>query len=64
MLFSQTLIAVAVLVGVTVIWTLAIAVASAIWQRQEIREFMSSHRVTIPAQDSTKAEEAQELVLR
>ncbi len=65
MLFSaQSLIAVAVAVGVAVVWTMAITVASAIWQRREIREFMTSHRVTIPSQDSTRADDARELVLR
>ena len=44
MLFSiQTLIAVAVTLGVAVVWTMAIAVTGAIWQRHEIREFMALH---------------------
>jgi hypothetical protein len=65
MLFSvQSLIAIAVTVGVAVVWTMAIAVTCAIWQRHEIREFMASHPLTIPSQDSTQADEARELVLR
>jgi hypothetical protein len=65
MLFSiQSLIAVAVTLGVAVVWTTAIAVAGAIWERREIREFLASHPVTIPSQDSTQADDAQELVLR
>jgi hypothetical protein len=65
MLFtSQTLIAVAVAVGVAVVWTTVITVAGAIWQRHEIREFLASHRVTIPAQDSTQVDDARELLPR
>jgi uncharacterized membrane protein YciS (DUF1049 family) len=65
MLFSiQSLIAVVVALGVAVIWTVAGTVAGAIWQRHEIREFMASHQVTIPTQDSTQADDARELVLR
>ena len=65
MLFSiQSLIAVAVTVGVAVVWTMAIAVTGAIWQRHEIREFMASHPLTIASQDSTQADDARELVLR
>jgi hypothetical protein len=65
MLFSiQSLIAVAVAVGVAVVWTMAAMVAGAIWQRREIREFMASHPVTIPSQDSTQADDVRELVLR
>ncbi len=60
----QSLIAVAVTVGVAVVWTMAFTVAGAIWQRREIREFLASHPVTIPSQDSTEAEDARELVLR
>ena len=60
----QSLIAVAVAVGVAVVWTMAATVAGAIWQRHEIREFMASHPVTIPSQDSTQADDARELVLR
>lgn len=65
MLFSiQSLIAVGVTLGVAAVWTMAIAVAGAVWERREIREFMTSHRVTIPSQDSTQADDARELVLR
>jgi hypothetical protein len=65
MLFgTQSLIAIAVTVGVAVIWTMAFAVAGAIWQRHEIREFLASHPVTIPSQDTTQADDARELVLR
>jgi hypothetical protein len=65
MLFStQSLIALAVTVGVAIIWTMAFAVAGAIWQRHEIREFLASHPVTIPSQDSIQADDARELVLR
>ncbi len=60
----QSLIAVAVAVGVAVVWTMAITVAAAIWERREIREFLASHPVTIPAQDSARADDARELVLR
>jgi hypothetical protein len=60
----QSLIAVAVTVGVAVVWTMAFTVAGAIWQRREIREFLASHPVTIPSQDSTQAQDARELVLR
>lgn len=65
MLFSiQTLIAVAVTLGIAVVWTMAIAATGAIWQRREIREFMASHPLTIASQDSTQADDARELVLR
>jgi hypothetical protein len=60
----QNLIAVAVAVGVAVVWTMAIAVAGAIWQRHEIREFLASQRLTIASEDSTQADDARELVLR
>ena len=60
----QSLIAVAVVIGVGVIWTMALVVAGVIWQRQEIREFMTSHPVSIPSRDSTQADDARELVLR
>ncbi len=64
MLFSfQSLIAVAVTVGIAAVWTIAIAVTGAIWQRQEIREFMASHPLTIASQNSTQADDARELVL-
>ena len=65
MLFSsQSLIAVAVTVGVAVVWTMAIAVTGAVWQRHEIREFMASHPLTITSKDSTEADDARELALR
>jgi hypothetical protein len=64
MLFIQSLIAVAITVGAAVVWTMAFAVAGVIWQRQEIREFMASHPVSIPSQDSIQADDARELVLR
>lgn len=64
MLLTQSLIAVAVTVGVAVVWTMVITVAGAMWQRHEIREFMTSHQVTIPSRDSAEAEGARELVLR
>jgi hypothetical protein len=64
LLSIQSLIAVAVTVGVAVVWTMAIAVTGAIWQRREIREFMASHSLTIPSQDSTQADDTRELVLR
>jgi hypothetical protein len=64
MFTTQSLIAVAVAVGIAVVWTMAITVAGAIWQRREIREFMASHSVTIPSQDSTHSDDARELVLR
>jgi len=60
----QSLIAVAVAVGVAVVWTMAFTVAGAIWQRREIREFLASHPVKIPSQDSTQSDIARELVLR
>lgn len=64
LLSIQSLIAVAVTVGVAVVWTMAIAVTGAIWQRHEIREFMASHLLTIASQDSTQADDARKLVLR
>jgi hypothetical protein len=64
MLFIQSLIAVALTIGAAVAWTMAFAVAGVIWQRQEIREFMASHQVTIPSQDPIHADDAPELVLR
>ena len=60
----QSLVAVAVTVGVAVVWTMAFKVAAAIWERREMREFLASHPVTIPVQDSTPADDARELVLR
>jgi hypothetical protein len=65
MLFSfQSLIAVAVTLGVAIVWTMTVTVASAIWQRHEIREFLASHPVTIPSHESSPADDARELVLR
>jgi len=65
MLFSsQSLIAVAVTVGIAVVWTMAITVVGVIWQRQEVREFMASHPLTITSKDSTEADDARELALR
>ena len=64
MFSSQSLIAVAVTVGVAVVWTMAFTVAGVLWQRHEIREFLASHRVTIRSQGSTQADDARELVLR
>jgi hypothetical protein len=61
---TQSLIALAVTIGVAVIWTMAFTVVGAIWERREIREFMESHAVTIPSQDSAQADDARELVLR
>jgi hypothetical protein len=63
-MFIQSLFAVAVTVGLAVVWTMALTVAGALWQRHEIREFMASHPVTIRSQDSTQADDARELVLR
>jgi hypothetical protein len=60
----QSLIAVAVTVGVAVAWTMAMTVAGVIWQRRELREFMTSHAVTIPAPDAVQAEDARELAAR
>jgi hypothetical protein len=60
----QSLVAVAVTVGVAVVWTTAITVVGVIWQRHEVREFMASHAVTVPSQDATQADDARELVLR
>ena len=60
----QSLIAVAVTVGVAVVWTMAFTAAGAIWQRREIREFLASRPATISSQDSTQADDARELVLR
>ncbi len=64
LLSIQSLIAVAVTVGVAIVWTMAIAVTGAIWQRHEIREFMASHPLTITSKDSTEADDARELALR
>jgi len=46
-----------------VVWTMAFTIAGVLWQRQEIREFMASHAVTIPSQDSAQVDDARELVL-
>jgi uncharacterized membrane protein YciS (DUF1049 family) len=56
----QTLIAIAVVVGIAVAWTLALVVAGTIWQRDQARAAKAPREVTIPAQ----ADDAQELVLR
>ena len=63
-MFIQSLFAVAVTVGLAVVWTMAFTVAGVLWQRQEIREFMASHPVTIRSQDSTQSDDTRELVLR
>jgi hypothetical protein len=59
----ESLIAVAVTAGIAVIWTMVITVAGLIWQRHEIREFMTSHSVTAPSLDSAEVDDARELVL-
>jgi hypothetical protein len=56
----QTLIAIAVVVGVAVAWTIALAVAGTISQRDHSSAAKATRDVTIPAQ----ADDAQELVLR
>jgi hypothetical protein len=53
----QTLIALAVTVGVAVAWTIAIMFASASWQRDKARA--AARHVTIPVQ----TDDARELVL-
>jgi uncharacterized membrane protein YciS (DUF1049 family) len=55
----QTLIAIAVVVGIAVAWTLAFVVAGTIWQRDQARAAKAPREVTIPAQ----ADDAPELVL-
>lgn len=55
----QTLIAIAVAVGVAIAWTIAIVVAGTIWQRDQARGAKARRDVTIPAQ----ADDARELVL-
>lgn len=60
----QSLIAVAVTIGVAVVWTMAFKVAAAIWERREMREFLASHPATIAAQDSSQTDDARELALR
>jgi len=56
----QTLIAIAVVVGVAVAWTIALVVASTIWQRGQSSAAQAPRNVTIPPQ----ADDAKELVLR
>jgi hypothetical protein len=60
----QSLVALAVTVGLAVVLTTALTITGVIWRRQEIREFLASQPVTIPARDSTEADDARELVLR
>jgi len=55
----QTLIAIAVAVGVAVAWTTALVVAGTIWQRNQARAANAPRNVRIPA----PADDAQELVL-
>jgi hypothetical protein len=55
----QTLIAVGVVVGVAVAWTLAFVVASAIWKRDEV-----AREARILSQPAAPAEDTRELVLR
>jgi uncharacterized membrane protein YciS (DUF1049 family) len=56
----QTLIAIAVVVGVAVAWTIALVAASTIWQRGQATAAKAPRNVTIPPQ----ADDAKELVLR
>jgi hypothetical protein len=56
----QTLIAIAVVVGVAATWTIAAVAASTIWQHHQARATKAVRDVTIPAQ----ADDARELVLR
>ena len=56
----QTLIAIAVVVGIAVTWTIAILAAGAMWQRDQARAARAAHDGTIPAH----ADDARELVLR
>jgi putative effector of murein hydrolase len=56
----QTLIALAVVVGVAVAVTIAFVVASTVWQRHQAHAAKAPRNVTIPAQ----ADDARELVLR
>ena len=60
MFTTQTLIAIAVAVGVAVAWTIALVVAGTISQRDQARAAKAPRNVTIPAQ----ADDARELVLR
>lgn len=55
----QTLIAIAVAVGVAVAWTIALVVAGTIWQPGQARAAQARRDLTIPAQ----ADDARELVL-
>ena len=55
----QTLIAIAVALGVAIAWTIALVVAGTIWQRDQARAAKAPRDVMIPAQ----ADEARELVL-
>ena len=56
----QTLIAIAVAVGVAVAWTIALVVAGTVWQRDQARAARAARDITIPAH----AGDAKELVLR
>jgi hypothetical protein len=56
----QTLIAIAVVVGVAAAWTIAVVVAGTVWQRGHAGAAKSPRDVTIPSQ----ADDAKELVLR
>jgi hypothetical protein len=60
----QSLIAVAVTIGVAVVWTMAITAAGVLWQRREMREFLASHASTVPVQDVAPADDARDLALR
>jgi hypothetical protein len=55
----QTLIAIAVVVGVAVAWTIALVAASTIWRRGQAGAAKAPRDVTMPAQ----ANDARELVL-
>jgi putative effector of murein hydrolase len=56
----QTLIAIAVAVGVAVAWTIALVVAGTVGQRDQARAARAPRNVTTPGQ----ADDTQELVLR
>jgi len=56
----QTLIAIAVVVGVAATWTIAAVVAGTIWQHHQARATKALREVTMPAQ----VDDARELVLR
>ena len=60
MFTAQTLIAIAVAVGVAVAWTIALVIAGTIWQRDQARAAKAARDVTIPA----RADDTRELVLR